>query len=57
MELLKANKMEDVTVSAGGIIPDEEVVLLKAQGVAGVFGPGTPTQDIVEFIKSTVKQK
>ncbi|UCH88092.1 MAG: cobalamin B12-binding domain-containing protein [Thermoplasmata archaeon] len=57
LELMKTNNMEDVTLSAGGIIPDEEAEMLKAQGVVGVYGPGTPTQEIVDFIKNTVKRK
>ena len=56
MELLKTNEMEDVTVSAGGIIPDEDVLQLEKLGVVGVFGPGTSTQEIVDFIKNNVKQ-
>jgi methylmalonyl-CoA mutase C-terminal domain/subunit len=57
MELLKSNNIKDVTVSAGGIIPDEEVVILKGHGVSGVFGPGTSTQEIVDFIKKTAGSK
>jgi methylmalonyl-CoA mutase C-terminal domain/subunit len=54
IELLKKNDAADITVSAGGIIPDEDVARLKEAGVAGVFGPGTPTADIVKFIKDLV---
>jgi methylmalonyl-CoA mutase C-terminal domain/subunit len=50
-ELLKKNNAEDITVSAGGIIPDEDVPKLKKAGLAGVFGPGTSTEDIVKFVK------
>jgi methylmalonyl-CoA mutase C-terminal domain/subunit len=57
LEILKTNKMEDITVSAGGIIPDEDVVQLKAMGIEGVFGPGTSTEDIVKFVKESVKRK
>ena len=56
IELLKTNQMEDVTVSAGGIIPDEDVLQLEKLGVVGVFGPGTSTQEIVDFVKNNVKQ-
>jgi methylmalonyl-CoA mutase C-terminal domain/subunit len=54
IDLLKKNNATDITVSAGGIIPDEDVQKLKDAGVAGVFGPGTRTQDIVTFIKELV---
>jgi methylmalonyl-CoA mutase C-terminal domain/subunit len=51
MELLKQNGMDDVLVVAGGIIPDEDVPKLKEVGIRGIFGPGTSTQAIVEFIR------
>jgi methylmalonyl-CoA mutase C-terminal domain/subunit len=51
VELLKKNDATDITVSGGGIIPDEDVPRLKDAGIVGVFGPGTPTNDIVDFIK------
>ncbi len=41
----------DALVIAGGIIPDDDVPSLKQIGVKATFGPGTPTQDIVTFIK------
>ncbi len=50
MRLLKERGMDDVLVLVGGIIPDEDVPKLKALGVKGVFGPGTLTQDIIDFI-------
>jgi methylmalonyl-CoA mutase, C-terminal domain len=56
MELLKQKGMTDVLVIVGGIIPDEDAVELKRQGVAAVFQPGAPLQDIVEFIRGKVKQ-
>ena len=51
MELLKAEGMEDILVVAGGIIPDDDVPALKELGIRGTFGPGTSTQDIVQFIR------
>ena len=51
-ELLRQNGMDDVLVVAGGIIPDEDVADVKAIGVRAVFGPGTPTAQIAEFIRS-----
>lgn len=49
-ERLKINEMEEVVVVAGGIIPEEDREALLEMGVQGVFGPGTSTSEIVEFI-------
>jgi methylmalonyl-CoA mutase C-terminal domain/subunit len=54
LELLKENGQENVKVFIGGIIPDEDEPRLLELGVTGVFGPGTPTDLIVENIRSTV---
>ncbi|NIV31965.1 MAG: methylmalonyl-CoA mutase, partial [Anaerolineae bacterium] len=54
MELLIENDMDDVLVVTGGIIPDEDVPALNEMGVKGVFGPGTPTNEIVDFIRENV---
>ena len=51
MELLKKRGVEDVLVLGGGIIPDEDIPKLKECGIAEIFGPGTNTQDVVEFIE------
>ena len=56
MELLKQQKMTDVLVIVGGIVPDEDAAQLKGLGVAAVFQPGASLQEIVEFIRSSVKQ-
>lgn len=56
IELLKQKGMTDVLVIVGGIIPDEDALDLKRQGVAAVFQPGAPLQGIVEFIRDKVKQ-
>jgi methylmalonyl-CoA mutase C-terminal domain/subunit len=55
MDLLQQNKMDDVLVLVGGIIPDQDVEGLKKIGVAGIFQPGTPMDDIVKFIREHVK--
>jgi methylmalonyl-CoA mutase C-terminal domain/subunit len=55
-KLLKEKKLDDVLVVAGGIIPEEDIPVLKKSGIAGVFGPGTPTETIVDFIKKNVKR-
>ncbi len=44
----------DVLVLVGGIIPEEDVAFLKAQGVAAVFGPGTPLSAIIQYIEDQV---
>ncbi|MGQ9492087.1 MAG: cobalamin B12-binding domain-containing protein [Anaerolineae bacterium] len=54
VELLRAQGMDDVVVLVGGIIPDDDVEPLKELGIKGVFGPGTSTQEIIEFIRSQV---
>jgi methylmalonyl-CoA mutase C-terminal domain/subunit len=54
VELLHQNGLDDVVVIAGGIVPDEDVPVLQAAGVDGVFGPGTLTEDIVKFIQERV---
>jgi len=51
VELLRQRGMEDVLVLVGGIIPDEDIPALQEAGIRGVFGPGTNTQDIVDFIR------
>ncbi len=54
IEKLKELGMGDVVVLVGGIIPDEDVQALKDMGVAGVFGPGTLTPEIVETIEKAL---
>jgi methylmalonyl-CoA mutase C-terminal domain/subunit len=54
MKLLKEKGMEDVLVIAGGIIPDEDIPALKEMGIKGIFGPGTSTHDVIEFIREEV---
>ncbi|HSB15249.1 MAG TPA: cobalamin B12-binding domain-containing protein [Bryobacteraceae bacterium] len=56
MELLHEKEMDDIIVIVGGIIPDEDAVQLKKQGVAAVFQPGASLEEIVTFIRSSVKQ-
>jgi methylmalonyl-CoA mutase C-terminal domain/subunit len=55
MELLKQNNAEDIMVLVGGIIPNVDIEPLKKTGVAGVFQPGTPMEEIIQFIKTNVK--
>jgi methylmalonyl-CoA mutase C-terminal domain/subunit len=57
VDLLKEKKLANVLVVGGGIIPLEDIPELKKAGVAEIFGPGTPTEVIVDYIKSNVKSK
>ncbi len=57
LELMKQNKMDDVLVLVGGIIPDQDIDGLKKAGVGGIFQPGTPMDDIVKFIRENVKPR
>ena len=56
MELLKDKGVDDVLVIGGGVIPDDDIPGLKAAGIAGVFTPGTPTSETIEFIKANLKR-
>jgi methylmalonyl-CoA mutase C-terminal domain/subunit len=51
IDQLRAKGLDDVLVFAGGIIPDEDVEPLKQAGVTAVFGPGTNTDHVIEFIR------
>jgi methylmalonyl-CoA mutase C-terminal domain/subunit len=53
-EVMDANGLNDVPLLVGGIIPDSDIASLKAMGVAGVFGPGTNTEDIIQHIRHLV---
>ncbi len=57
MELLRQNRMDDVLVLVGGIIPDVDIDSLKKEGVAGIFQPGTAMDEIVQFIRERVKSR
>ena len=54
MELLKANGQTHVKVFIGGIIPDEDLPRLKEMGIAGVYGPGASTEDIIKDVQAAV---
>ena len=55
MKLLKEKGLDDVLVVIGGIIPDLDIPRLKEIGVKGIFLPGTPMQDIIEFINTNAR--
>jgi methylmalonyl-CoA mutase C-terminal domain/subunit len=54
VELLRQEQAEDVVVTVGGTIPADDIPELKKLGVAEVFTPGAPTQEIIDFIRSAV---
>ena len=56
VELLKAKKMNDVLLTGGGIIPDDDMKQLNEMGVGKLFAPGTPTSEITDYIKTWVKK-
>ena len=56
MQGLKEKGMDDILVLGGGIIPPEDVPGLKACGIKEVFGPGTETKTIIQFINENVKK-
>ena len=55
IKLMKEKKMNDVLLTGGGIIPDEDMQELNNMGVGKLFPPGTTTADIADYIKSWVK--
>ncbi|MBL8140769.1 MAG: cobalamin B12-binding domain-containing protein [Acidobacteria bacterium] len=57
LDLLREKGLDDVVVLVGGIIPDVDIPKLEAIGVKGVFLPGTPMQEIVEFIQREVRPR
>ena len=56
MQLLKDNDMEDILVVLGGIVPEQDRAYLEDLGVIEIFGPGSSTFEIVDFIKSSKKR-
>lgn len=54
VEQLKQKGMENVLVVAGGIIPEEDVASLQQMGIKAIFGPGTPTSEIIDSIQKLV---
>src|SRR3954449_13372843 len=57
MELLKEKGLDDVLVVIGGIIPDVDIPKLQAMGVKGIFLPGTPMQEIIQFISANARAR
>jgi len=57
IELLKQKGLTDVLVVAGGIIPEEDVPEMKKLGIQEIFGPGTPTDKIIQFVFENVPKR
>jgi len=57
LELLKANKADDVMVIGGGIIPEEDIAKLKKLGIKEIFLPGTSLDKVVGWVKDNVKPR
>lgn len=57
MALLKERGINDILVILGGTIPEQDIAFLKEQGVAAIFGPGTPLETTVEFIRNNAKPR
>ena len=57
MELLREKGLSDVLVVVGGIIPDVDIPKLNAIGIQGIFLPGTPMQEIVDFIRGNTRSR
>ena len=56
-KLLKDNGLDDVLVTVGGIIPDDDVGPLKDAGVAAVFGPGTTIASVADFLRANARPR
>ena len=54
IELLKERDASDIQIVAGGIIPDDEIPKWNEMGIKAIFGPGSSTKDIVDYIKGSV---
>ena len=54
--LFKEKGIDDVLILGGGIVPEEDVLKLKESGIEEIFGPGTRTDDIVEYIRTHLKK-
>ena len=57
IELMKKEKLDDVLVLVGGIIPDQDIPKLKDLGVSEVFQPGVSTEDIIEYVRRNVGKR
>jgi methylmalonyl-CoA mutase C-terminal domain/subunit len=52
LELLRKEGREDILITGGGIIPKEDMDALHAMGTGRLFGPGTPTSELIDYIRT-----
>ena len=57
VELLMEQGVDDVLIIGGGVIPDEDIPLLKESGIAEIFTPGTTTTQMIDYIRNNIKRK
>ena len=57
LELLKENKVNDIVLCGGGIIPEDDILKLKKLGIKEVFKPGSLLEDIVKWVEENVKPR
>ncbi len=57
VDLLRAQGQGDVPVLVGGIVPLDDIERMKTAGIAAVFGPGTTTQEIVDFVDGVMRER
>jgi methylmalonyl-CoA mutase, C-terminal domain len=57
VQLLRDQGAEDVVVFGGGIIPEEDIVALREQGIAAIFTPGTPMKAITDWVAANVAER
>jgi len=55
-KLLRTKGIDDILVIGGGIIPEEDIPLLKESGIAEIFGPGTPLENVGKYIEKNVRR-
>jgi len=56
LKLMQENDLDDVLLTGGGIIPEKDMGKLKEMGVGELFGPGTPTTEIVDYVENWVAE-
>jgi methylmalonyl-CoA mutase C-terminal domain/subunit len=51
LQLMRDSGRDDILITGGGIIPKDDMDALAAQGIGRLFGPGTPTQELIDYIR------
>lgn len=57
IDLLREKEAPDVVVFGGGIIPDDDIPVLREKGVAEIFTPGTSTDDIIDWVEKNIRPR